>query len=65
MSMHELELAHMVSDKVICISEDGRVEMSGKPEEVFTEENLSRLYGLGEGRLRDLYSGFVKSIEGK
>lgn len=65
MSMHELELAHMVSDTVICISEDGRVEMSGRPEEVFTEENLSRLYGLGEGRLRDLYSGFVKSIEGK
>lgn len=65
MSMHELELAHMVSDTVICISEDGRVEMSGRPEVVFTEENLSRLYGLGEGRLRDLYSGFVKSIEGK
>ena len=65
MSMHELELAHMVSDQVICISADGKVEMTGSPEEVFTEENISRLYGLDEGRVAELYSGFVRSIEGK
>ena len=63
MSMHELELAHLIADKVICVSADGRVEKVGKPEEVFTDELISRLYGLGDGRLREVYSGFVKSIE--
>lgn len=63
MSMHELELAHLIADKVICISADGKVEKVGKPEDVFTDELISRLYGLGDGRLRQVYSGFVKSIE--
>ena len=63
MSMHELELAHMIADKVICISADGNVEKTGSPEEVFTDELISRLYSLGDGRLREVYSGFVKSIE--
>lgn len=63
MSMHELELAHLIADKVICISADGKVEKVGTPEEVFTDELISRLYSLGDGRLREVYSGFVKSIE--
>jgi iron complex transport system ATP-binding protein len=63
MSMHELELAHLIADKVICISGDGKVEKVGSPEEVFTDELISRLYSLEDGRLREVYSGFVKSIE--
>ncbi|MBR3124327.1 MAG: ABC transporter ATP-binding protein [Mogibacterium sp.] len=63
MSMHELELAHLVADKVICISAEGKVEKVGSPEEVFTDELISRLYSLEDGRLREVYSGFVKSIE--
>jgi iron complex transport system ATP-binding protein len=63
MSMHELELAHMVSDRVVCITSEGRIQCTGTPEEVFTDELISRLYGLGDGRLREVYSGFVKSIE--
>lgn len=63
MSMHELELAHLIADKVICISAEGKVGRVGDPEEVFTDELISGLYGLGDGRLREVYSGFVKSIE--
>lgn len=63
MSMHELELAHLIADKVICISADGKVEKVGSPEEVFTDDLISRLYSLGDGRLREVYAGFVKSIE--
>ena len=63
MSMHELELAHLTADKVICISADGKAEMTGSPEEIFTDSIISRLYGLEDGRLREVYSGFVKSIE--
>lgn len=63
MSMHELELAHLISDRVICISAEGRAVMTGSPAEVFTDEMISGLYGLDEGRLRQVYSGFVNSIE--
>jgi iron complex transport system ATP-binding protein len=63
MSMHEPELANLVSDKVICVSADGRVVMTGTPDEVFRDEIISRLYGLDDGRLRDLYNGFVRSLE--
>ena len=63
MSIHELELAHLIADKVICISEDGTVGMTGTPEEVFTDEVISRLYSLEDGRLREVYAGFVKNIE--
>ncbi len=63
MSMHELELAHLIADKVICVSADGKVEKTGSPEEVFTDELISRLYSLEDGRLREVYSGFVKCIE--
>lgn len=63
MSMHELELAHLIADKVICVSADGKVVKTGSPEEVFTDELISSLYSLGDGRLREVYSGFVKSIE--
>lgn len=63
MSMHELELAHLTADSVICISAAGRVEKAGPPEEVFTDELISRLYGLEDGRLRQVYSGFVRNIE--
>ena len=62
MSMHELELAHMTADKVICISADGRVAMTGRPEEVFRDELISRLYGLEEGALTKLYGGFINSL---
>ena len=62
MSLHELELAHMAADKVICISSDGKVVMTGLPEEVFTDELLSRLYGLESGALSGLYGGFLKSL---
>ncbi len=63
MSMHELELAHMTADRVVCISSEGKVVMTGRPDEVFRDEAISRLYGMEEGRLTELYSGFLRSIE--
>ena len=62
MSLHELELAHMTADRVICISADGKVTMTGSPEEVFTDELLSKLYGLESGALSALYGGFIRSL---
>lgn len=62
MSMHELELAHMIADRVICISSEGKIEMIGTPREVFTDDAVSQLYGMEKGRLTELYSDFLTSV---
>ncbi|MCM1578993.1 MAG: ABC transporter ATP-binding protein [Ruminococcus sp.] len=45
LSMHELELAKKISDKVLCIK-DGQVILAGSPGEIFTEENICKIYGI-------------------
>lgn len=45
MSLHELDFAERVSDKVLCIK-DGRIFLSGKPNEIFSEENIRALYDI-------------------
>ena len=62
MSLHELELAHMISDRVICIDAEGSVVMTGTPDEVFTDASISSLYEIDTGRVTDLYSSFLKSV---
>ena len=47
MSLHEIDLAARVSDLVMGIGTHG-VEMFGAPEAVFTEENITQLYGMGK-----------------
>lgn len=45
LTMHELELAAKVSDRLVCVKE-GRVDRIGPPEEVFTETYLPALFDL-------------------
>ena len=48
MSLHELELAARVSDKILCIN--GKyVDRFGKPEEIFTPGYISELFGITAG----------------
>ena len=62
MSMHELELAYITADELLCIDSAGGICMSGKPDEVFSDRRLSSLYGLEEGRLSRLYSDFLGGL---
>ena len=62
MSMHELELAYITADEILCIDSEGGICMSGKPDEVFSDRRLSSLYGLEEGRLSRLYSDFLGGL---
>lgn len=48
MSLHELDLAQKISDKVICVHGD-RIEKYGTPEEIFTSEYIHHLYGITTG----------------
>lgn len=48
MSLHELELAEKVSDKILCIN--GKyVERFGRPEEIFVKGYISNLFGIKAG----------------
>lgn len=54
MSLHELDLAMKISDKVICIK-DGRADRIGTPEEIFTSEYIEELYDITDGSFNTLY----------
>lgn len=53
MSLHELELAKIVSDKILCLR-GAYVERYGTPAEIFETDFIGRLYGIdGETLIRD------------
>lgn len=53
MSLHELELAKIVSDKILCLR-GAYVEKYGTPEEIFEADFIRRLYGMDEeGIIKD------------
>lgn len=58
MSLHELPLAHAISDWVLCIK-DGAVMAQGAPHEVFVGEVIDRLFDLAPGSY-DATTGVVR-----
>ena len=48
MSLHELDLAGRISDKIACVHGD-RVDRFGRPEEIFTDGYIPMLYGMTVG----------------
>lgn len=48
MSLHELDLAGRISDKIACVKGD-RIDRFGSPEEIFTEGYIPELYGMTIG----------------
>ena len=64
-SLHEIELAAKVADYVMCIGTDKTIEF-GRPESIFTDGRISRLYGLTQGTYNSLYgSAELKRPHGK
>lgn len=53
MSLHELDLAERISDKIACVCGDC-VDRFGTPEEIFTEGYIPRLYGMTAGSYDEL-----------
>ena len=48
MSLHEIDLAEKVADKIICVKGD-RIAHYGKPETIFKEDVIRDLYGIDNG----------------
>lgn len=55
MSLHELELAKMISDQMLCLK-GAYVERYGAPEEIFEGDFIRELYGIDDG----IFSGDEK-----
>lgn len=58
MSLHEIDLAEKVSDKIVCVSGDV-ISHFGAPEEIFKDSNIQDLYQIDE----DIFNLHFGSIE--
>lgn len=54
MSLHEIDLAAKISDRIICVKGD-HIELFGTPEEVFTDQRVGELYELESGSFNTLF----------
>lgn len=48
MSLHELDLAQRVSDKIVCVR-GGHIDRFGTPREIFSGDYISQLFGIEKG----------------
>ena len=65
MSLHEIELAQKVSDKVMCVKGE-TITQYGRPEEIFTEELVRKLYEIENGYFDPLFGSMeLPKVEGE
>ena len=53
-SLHELDLAEKISDRVVCVA-NNRIDRCDVPENVFSDDYISALYGIEKGSFHALY----------
>ena len=58
MSIHELEFVPAVADKVLAVA-DNKVFKVGKPEEIFTGENIEKIYHMEAGTGKVIVDGIL------
>lgn len=54
LSLHEIDLAAKISDRLLCVAGD-RIALSGTPEEVFQDRHIQTLYHLERGSYNTLF----------
>lgn len=59
--LHELNMAAAFADHLIMMKE-GRLQAQGKPDDIFTRENLKAVFNLDAQILRDPYSGRLMCV---
>lgn len=53
MSLHEIDLAQRISDRIVCVKGD-RIAAYGTPEEIFSDDTIKKLYDIGSGSFNAL-----------
>lgn len=63
MSLHELELAKIISDKILCLKE-AYVERFGAPEEIFETDFIRKLYGIEDGIFQadEKFQAYIRQV---
>ena len=65
MTLHEIDLAQKISDKIVCVSGD-HITRYGTPREVFKEEIIKELYGIDNGFFDPMFGSIeLMKPEGK
>ena len=54
MSLHEIDLAEKISDRIICVKGE-HIYRHGTPDEIFQEETIRELYGIDNGFFDPLF----------
>lgn len=54
LSLHELDLAQKIADKVACVKGTG-IERMGRPEDIFRGNYIEELYGVREGSFDEVF----------
>lgn len=54
MTLHELDLAQKVSDKILCVRQ-GRIDRYGTPEEIFSGGYIQQLYDIAQGSYNESF----------
>lgn len=62
MSIHELEFVPAVADKVVAVA-GKQVVASGTPEEIFTGDNIHRIYGMTPEAAESIVDGIINYSE--
>ncbi len=58
MSLHEVELAGLVSDRIACFR-DGRLDRFGRPDEIFDGDYILKLYDIDEDELTPQFKQMI------
>ena len=64
MSLHELELANLASDKILCLKGEG-VERYGTPEEIFASNFIEQLFDITESSFggNEKFLAYIRGIK--
>ena len=54
-SMHEVEMIRKVADKVICISDSGKIDAKGDAAELIRPAYMEELFGMKKGKYEEYY----------
>jgi iron complex transport system ATP-binding protein len=64
-SLHELDLAEKISDRVVCVAND-RIDRCDTPENIFKDDYISTLYGIENGSFNALFGSVeLPSVSGE
>ena len=63
MSLHEIDLAQRISDRILCVREDHTFAW-GTPEEIFTDDLLQELYGLDSANIDPCFADLIRRKKG-